>query len=183
MIRQKSLVATLRTFAFVRPLARHASHAAMRRLVTATTTIAIFLVLGSVAEADITVCNDIRAPIHVAFANQAEDGFSASGWWNVEPNDCKPVDFPFEGAVLYYSADSDEYRDGRATSRDHWGNKVRLFVTRTRFDFDNAERSRRGTRAEMFSSYEVPPSYLGKPAAITLHFTHGSTTINVKAGK
>jgi len=151
-----------------------------KSLTTAATAIAAFLILGSVAKADVVVCNDIDAPIHVAFAYQAQDGFTASGWWNVEANECRPVDFLFDGSTLYYSADSDRYRDGRMISRDHWGNKRELFVTRAKFDFDNADRSRRGTRPEMFSLYDIPQGYLGKPATITFHFVHGSTTINIK---
>jgi len=146
----------------------------------AATAIAAFLVLGSAAKADIVVCNDIEAPIHVAFAYQARDGITAAGWWNVDANECRPVDFLFEGTTLYYSANSDGYRDGRMMSRDHWGNKEELFVTKAKFDFDNAERSRRYTRPQMFSPYEVPQGFVGKPATITLHFVHGSTTINIK---
>jgi uncharacterized membrane protein len=152
----------------------------MTKSLTAATAIAAFLILVSAAKADVVVCNDIGAPIHVAFAYQARDGFTASGWWNVEVNECRPVDFLFDGDTLYYSANSDGYRDGRMTSRDHWGNKRELFVTRAKFDFDNADRSRRGTRPEMFSSYEVPQGFVGKPATITFHFVHGSTTINIK---
>ena len=148
----------------------------------AATAIAAFLILGSAAKADVVVCNDIRAPIHVAFAYQARDGVTASGWWNVEANECRPVDFLFEGSAFYYSANSDSYRDGREVSRDHWGNKEMLFVTKTKFDFDDAAHSRRGTRPQMFSTYEIPQSFQGKPATITLHFVHGSTTINI-AGK
>jgi uncharacterized membrane protein len=159
------------------------SHAAMRRGAAVTTAIAAFLVLGSAAKADIVVCNEISAPIHVAFADQVQDSLNASGWWSVEPNDCQPVDFQFQGTTLYYSADSDGYKDGRATSRDHWGNKTKLFVTKSKFVFDGADRSRRGTKAQMFSSYEVPPSYSGKPISMTFHFTHGSTSISVKAAK
>jgi uncharacterized membrane protein len=153
----------------------------MTKSLTAAMAVTAFLVLGSAAKAaNIVVCNDIRAPIHVAFAYQAQGGFTAAGWWNVEPNECQPVDFVFEGATLYYAANSDGYRDGRMTSRDHWGNKEELFVTRAKFDFDNAERSRRSTRPEMFSSYEIPQGFAGKPATVTLHFVHGSTSITIK---
>jgi uncharacterized membrane protein len=151
-----------------------------KSLTAAAAAIATFLMLGSAAKADIVVCNDIDAQIHVAFAYQARDGFAAAGWWNVEANECRPVDFLFDGATLYYSANSDRYRDGRAINRDHWGNKEELFVTRAKFDFDNAERSRRGTRPEMFSLYDIPQAYLGKSTTITFHFVHGSTTINIR---
>jgi len=150
-----------------------------KTLTAAATAFAAFFVLASAAKADVVICNDIRAPIHVAFAYQDRDGFTASGWWNVEGNECRPVDFLFDGDTLYYSANSDGYRDGRETSRDHWGNKRELFVTRAKFGFENADRSRRGTRPEMFSSYDVPQAYLGKPTKITFHFVHGSTSITI----
>jgi uncharacterized membrane protein len=153
----------------------------MTKSLTAAAAIATFLVLGSAAKADIVVCNDIGAPIHVAFAYPAQGGgFTAAGWWNVEPNECHPVDFLLDGPALYYSANSDGYRDGRMTSRDHWGNKEELFVPKTKFDFDNAERIRRSARPEMFSSYEIPQGFTGKPTTITLHFVHGSTSITIK---
>ena len=177
------LIAPLVTFSLAESSAPRARRTTVRRLATALAAIAISLGFAAAAKAEIMVCNDIDAPIHVAFAYPDQDGVTASGWWNVESNSCQRVDFQFRGGMLYYAANSDSYRDGRATSRDHWGNKERLFVTRAKFDFDNAERSRRGTRPEMFSSYELPPSYQGKPATITFHFVHGSTTISASTGK
>lgn len=151
------------------------------RLVTATAALAMSLGLATEANAEIMVCNDFQAMIHVAFAYPGGEGFTAAGWWDVKPNDCQRVDFEFQGASLYYAANSDSYRDGRETSRDHWGNKERLFVTKTKFNFDHAETDRRGAKSEMFSAYQIPAVHLGKPATITLHFVHGSTTINVSS--
>jgi uncharacterized membrane protein len=135
--------------------------------------------LGLAAQAEIIVCNDFRVPIAAAFARQVQGSFVAAGWWRVAANDCQPAEFPFESTTLYYAADSDNYPDGRNTSRDHWGSNVRLFVTSQKFNFDGADRPRRGANAEMFTAYEIPPQHLGKPATITFHFVHGSTTINI----
>jgi uncharacterized membrane protein len=152
----------------------------MRHLATVPWTIGAFLVLGSAAWADITVCNDFRAPIHVAFAYQNQGNFTAAGWWSVEPNACEAVDFAFQGSTLYYAADSDEYKDGRFTKRDHWGNKVKLFVNKKNFNSDNAGDSRHGAKAEMFSLAEIAQVVPGKPPKITFHFTPGNTSITVK---
>ena len=75
----------------------------MRRLATATSIIAAFLLVGSAARADIMVCNDFHAPIHVAFASQDKGHFNAAGWWTVAPKACHAVDFAFRGgrAVLH----------------------------------------------------------------------------------
>jgi hypothetical protein len=32
----------------------------------------------------------------------------------------------------------------------------------------------------MFSLYQIPPQYLGKPASIAFHFSSGSTNITIK---
>jgi uncharacterized membrane protein len=154
----------------------------MRYLATTSTAVATFLFLAVAARADITICNEFRAPIHVAFAFEEQGNFTAAGWWNVEPNACQPANFPFQSAVLYYTAHSDSYRDGRATSRDHWGNKMKLYVTSKKFNFDGAERSRSGATPDMFSLYDVPQGYHGS-GTITFHFVPGSTTINAKMGQ
>jgi len=151
----------------------------MRRLATATSIIAAFLLLGSAARADIMVCNDFRAPIHVAFASQDKGRFNAAGWWTVAPKTCHAVDFAFRGATLYYTADSDSYQDGSATSKVHWGNVVQLFVTSEDFKLDNAEASRDGATAQKFSLAEIPLQFGENPVTMTLHFAQGSTTVNV----
>jgi uncharacterized membrane protein len=154
----------------------------MRYFATTGTAVATFLFLAVAAHADITICNEFRAPIHVAFAYEDQGSFIAAGWWNVEPNDCRPADFPFQGATLYYTAHSDSYRNGSATSRDHWGNKVKLYVTGKKFNFDNAQRPRSGATSDMFSLYDVPQGYSGS-GTFTFHFVPGSTTINAKMGQ
>lgn len=147
------------------------------------TAIAVLLFVKSEARADISVCNDFRARIHVAFAYQNQRNVPASGWWTVEPNVCEKVDFSFQGAALYYAADSDNYTQGTATSHDHWGNKIKLFVGDTKFDFDDAQSPRRDATTEMFSLYEIPQQYRGKPAKIIFHFLGGKTNITITTGK
>lgn len=78
---------------------------------TAAATAAI-LSFGSAARADISVCNDFVATIHVALAYPNGDKFTAAGWWNVDSNKCVDVNFSFSGDALYYSADSNNYRQG-----------------------------------------------------------------------
>jgi uncharacterized membrane protein len=151
----------------------------MRRLATATWIIAAFLLLGSAARADIVVCNDFHAPIHVAFASQDKGHFNAAGWWTVAPKACHTVDFAFRGATLYYTADSDSYQDGSAISKVHWGNVVQLFVTSGDFKLDNAEASRDGATAEKFSLAEIPLQFGENRVTMTLHFDQGSVTVNV----
>jgi uncharacterized membrane protein len=130
-----------------------------------------------------SVCNVFRARIQVAFAYQNQRNVPASGWWSVEPNACQTVDFSFQGATLYYAADSDDYKEGTATSRDHWGNKIKLFVGDMKFDFDDAQAPRSGTTTKMFSLYEIPQQFLGKPTTITFHFVSGKTNITITGSK
>ena len=152
----------------------------MRCLASAAAAIAAVLFLGSTARADISVCNDFVAPIHVAFAYQVQGNFTAAGWWSVDPNKCADADFSFQGATLYYAADFGLYKTGRRTAHDHWGNKTKLFVTSKKFTFDNAGQRRRGARSEMFSQIELTTQQQANPVTITFHFVQGSTTINVK---
>lgn len=140
------------------------------------------LFLGSHARAEMAVCNDFRAPIRVALAYESQGGFTAAGWWSVKPGACEPIDFAFQGGKLYYTAGSDQYREGRFTKRDHWGNKIKLFVSPEKFRFENAERSRRGAKAETFSYVEISPAPEGKRQSITFHFRSGGTSIEIKTG-
>jgi uncharacterized membrane protein len=133
------------------------------------------------ALADILICNDFRARLRVALAYEGSNGFYAAGWWAVDPNSCRAADFPFRGSVLYYAADSDSYRDGGKTVHDHWGNKKELYVRDKDFELENAGQSRPGTKPAMFSLATVSEQLQSKPIIITLRFTSGSTTINMKA--
>ncbi len=158
----------------------------MRRLATTASAIAAFLFLGSSAWADIKVCNEALATIHVAFANQDNGGYTAAGWWAVPKDACQDVDFTLQGDTLYYAADSDSYKSGRDTKRDHWGNKLKLFVGSKKFNYTDAEKSRRGAKAEMFSSATTTPSKPAiepAPVAITVHFKPGGTSIEFTTKK
>jgi uncharacterized membrane protein len=153
----------------------------MRTLAVTAAAAAALLSFGSAARADISVCNDFIATIYVAFAYPNGNNFTAGGWWNIGPNKCLSVYFPFTGPTLYYSADSGEYRVGRRSYHDHWGNKQKLYVTTREFTTDDAVHYRRGTKSEMFSLVEISSQLQGKPVQITLHFQKGSTSINIKA--
>jgi uncharacterized membrane protein len=158
--------------------------APMRRFAMTAAAVAAFVLLGSSARADITVCNQFRAPVKVALAYEDQGTFTAAGWWRVEPDACEPVDFAFQGAKLYYAADSDKYKDGRFTKQDHWGNKVKLYVKRGQFTIENADRPRGGAKAEMFSSTDIPQPGAGQTSpSIKLTFTSGSTIITTGRGK
>jgi len=152
----------------------------MRRLVVTVAAVAAWLSFGAAARADISVCNDFGATIHVALAYPNGDKFTAAGWWSVDPGKCLDVNFSFSGATLYYSADSDDYKEGGRTHRYHWGNQKKLYVSAKKFDTDEAERHRRGSQGQMFSSLQLTDQQQGKPLQITLHFQEGSTSINVK---
>jgi uncharacterized membrane protein len=151
----------------------------MRRLSTIMSGLGALLFFGSVASADVMVCNDFLAPIHVALAAPDKGSFAAAGWWSVAPKACQTLDFAFKGAALYYAADSDSYPTGDKTSQDHWGNAVPLFVTGADFKFDGADRSRDGAKAEKFSLAEIPSQFRGKLLTVTLRFAQGATTVNV----
>jgi hypothetical protein len=79
--------------------------------------------------------------------------------------------------------DSEDYKDGAATSRDHWGNKLKLSVGDARFDFEDGLSWGDGATTKMFSQYEIPQQYLGKPMAIVFHFASGKTSITVTGPK
>lgn len=154
--------------------------AAMTRFALLFATTAIVLSLGAAAQADIVACNDFRAPLRVALASERAGGIAAAGWWRVEPNACRDIDFAFTGASLYYAADSDSYRDGGKTYRDHWGNKKELFVPTKDFKTDNADRKQRGAKSVMFSQASLSPQQQAKPLVITFRFSSGSTTTQIK---
>jgi len=137
--------------------------------------------LSSATLADISICNDFRARIRAALAHEESGAFRAAGWWAVDPNACREIDFPFQGAVLYYAADSDPYREGNKTLRDHWGNKKELFVGNKDFKFDRADQGQSGAKPAKFSTVTVSDKLQSKPVIIVIRFTAGSTTVTVKA--
>lgn len=136
--------------------------------------------LSSAAFADISVCNDFRVRIRVALASENGGAFPAAGWWAVDPKACRDVDFPFQGAVLYYTADSDPYREGNKTLQDHWGNKKELFVGAKDFKFDRAEQRQPGGKPAKFSFATVSEKLQSKPMSIVIRFVSGNTSITVK---
>ncbi len=153
----------------------------MKHLATTASSVAALLALGSVAQADIRVCNEFVAAIHVALAKQEGGSYTVGGWWTVPKNSCQDVDFTLEADTLYYAADSDDYRSGRETRHDHWGNKIQLFVGSrfgNKFNFANADKGRAGAKPEMFSSATMTQQSQPKAVAITVHFKQGGTSID-----
>ena len=144
------------------------------------TLIAFLLAPAGAAKADITICNDFGATVHVALAYPDHDDYAASGWWTVEPRACKPAEFAFQGTELYYTADSNQYKAGRATKTDHWGDKLKLFVSRKDFKSDAANQRRAGAKPEMFGVVQVARPNPASNPTITFHFKPGGTSINVK---
>jgi uncharacterized membrane protein len=153
----------------------------MKLILSAMLAIVAQVALSSAALADISVCNSFRTRVRVAFAYEDSNGFHAAGWWAVDPNACRNVDFPFQGSILYYTAESDSYREGRKTFHNTWGNEKELFVPRKDFNFDYADHRRRGAKATMFSLARVSEQLQSKPIEITLSFTSGSTSVSMKS--
>ena len=152
----------------------------MRRFARLTTATILSFGLCAAAHADIVACNDFRAPIRVALAYEREGGIASAGWWRVEPNACRDIDFAFAGATLYYTADSEPYKDGSKTFRDHWGNKKELFIPSKDFKTNEANRKERNAKPVMFSQTELSPQQQAKPVVITYRFSSGTTTTNIK---
>lgn len=153
----------------------------MRRLATFASVIAAFLLSGSTASADVKICNQFMATIHVALADLSGGSFTAAGWWTVPPDACLDANFTLRGDTIYYAADSDGYKSGRETRRDHWGNRVKLFVGSKDFNFTDADKSRRGAKAEMFSSAGLvarPPAIEPPPVDVTVSFKPGGSSVD-----
>lgn len=152
----------------------------MKPLARLTTAALILLGSCAAAHAEIMACNNFRAPIRLALAYDSDGGATSAGWWRIEPNSCRDIDFAFKGASLYYTADSEPYKDGGKTYRDHWGNKKEFFVSSKDFKTNEANRKWRGAKPMMFSQTELSPQQQAKPVVITYHFTHGRTTTEIK---
>lgn len=140
----------------------------------------LILATTSAARADIVVCNDFRARVRVALAFESPSGIVSAGWWSVEPNACKDIDFTFTGPTFFYTANSDSYKEGRSTMRDHWGNKRELFVPSKDFKTDDAGRKRRDAKPVKFSEVRLSEQQQSKPVLITLRFSSGTTTTQIK---
>jgi tetratricopeptide (TPR) repeat protein len=121
----------------------------------------------------ISICNEVSATIHVAFAVESQGHFTAAGWWNVDPNKCEPANFNFEGTTLYYAANSDT---------DHWGGETSLYIADQIFNFTGAEKNRSGAHAEKFNALVLSPGDLAlKQLTLTFHFgANYMTDVNIK---
>jgi uncharacterized membrane protein len=153
----------------------------MLRLASPACAIAALLLFGAPAAAQVKICNEFVATIHVAFARQDHNGYTAVGWWNVPKGVCQTTTYTLQGGdTLHYAADSDGYRSAGGTRRDHWGNAVKLFVGSKDFNYTNAEKSRSGAKAEMFGTFTAPakPAIEPPPVAATLHFKPGGTSVD-----
>jgi uncharacterized membrane protein len=154
----------------------------MRHVAKAVAALAALLALNSAARATVTVCNEDSATIHVAFANQVNGSYTATGWWTIPVDSCQDIDFTLQGDTLYFAADSDSYmKDGHRVTT-HWGTSdVSLFVGTNRskkFNYTNAEKSRAGATSVKFQpdSIENPD----KLVKITVHIkTVGSSVESV----
>lgn len=171
--------ATLNPEAGSEPTSGHLHTTDFMRRISAGAAFAAVSMLGSAAQASITVCNEFHTSARVAFAYQDKDGYTAAGWWRVAKDACQEVDFTPQGDTFFYTADSDTYKSGRDTKRYHWGNKLRLFVSDKDFNFTNAEKSRRGTNAEMFSPTNITAPQMN--TLITIRLKEGGTTIESKS--
>jgi len=152
----------------------------MQRFVMRIAAFVLLLAPMSAAYADIVVCNDFRVRVRVALAFEGPSGIASAGWWSVEPNACKDIDFAFPGASFYYAADSDSYKEGGSSMRDHWGNKKELFVPTKDFKTDDAGRKRRDAKPVKFSEVRLSELQQSKPVVITLRFSSGTTTTQIK---
>ena len=150
----------------------------MHRLASLACVIAGLLLSGSPAAAQVNICNEFVATIHVALARQDHNGYAAVGWWDVPKGLARPPPTRSRAATpSNYAANSDGYKGAGGTRRDYWGNAVKLFVDSKDFNFTNAEKTRPGAKAEMFGSFTAPakPAIEPPPVAATLHFKPGGT--------
>jgi uncharacterized membrane protein len=150
-----------------------------RRLTPVAAAIAGSLFIGASPQTEISLCNDFHSKVFVALAYLDQGTFTARGWWSVDPHRCEPADFLFPGSTIYYTADSDDYKQDGKTMTDHWGNKTQLFVSNKKFNFDHAENPRDGASGESFSLIELSEKQQLRPVKITFHFTSGSTTTDI----
>jgi tetratricopeptide (TPR) repeat protein len=132
---------------------------------------------------EISVCNGFSVRIYVALAFPIQGNFTAAGWWSVDPNQCTAPDFAFQGATLYYAADSDNFSQGGKTGQDHWGGTTNLFVSSLKFNYADAQTDRSGAHGEMFSSVQLSPQLQNTPVTITFHFVPGNTNVDIEAKK
>jgi uncharacterized membrane protein len=153
--------------------------ALLRRLAPVAAAIVGSLFIGASPQTEISICNDFHSKVFVALAYLDQGTFTARGWWSVDPHRCEPADFLFPGSTIYYTADSDDYKQDGMTMTDHWGNKTQLFVSNKKFNFDHAKNPRDGASGESFSLIELSEKQQLKPVKITFHFTSGSTTTDI----
>ena len=123
---------------------------------------------GAASGSSISICAGYSTQISVAFAYQKIRGISTpqDGGALTQIHANRPT-FRSQGAALYYATNAAQY---------HWGNKVNLYVSAQKFNYDNAQLNRTGAQSEMFSLLELTAQQQSSPVTITLHFIAGNTT-------
>ena len=144
--------------------------------------VSVLLGVGSAAGATtVTVCNESPATAHVAFANEIKGSYTTTGWWTIPLDSCQDVDFTLQGDTLYFTADSDVYKDSGRTVTNHWGtSQLSLFVSSNhsgKFNYTNAQKSRGGAKSEQFQPDSVG-DHPEKLAKITVHIKKVGSSVD-----
>lgn len=151
------------------------------RLAVSPLALAAVLAAAAPARADVVVCNDLQAALHVAIAYQDAGSVTSHGWWRVEGRQCREL--PFSPLDFFYAAESEQYWEGGKIVQHTWGRGRRLFVGSGKwhqFKLARAEQARQGAREIGFTSFAVGEAHRAKPHVVTIRFRPGTTTVETR---
>jgi uncharacterized membrane protein len=121
--------------------------------------VAAGLVLGtcavSTAQADVTFCNKINAPLFVSVAYNENGEWISQGWEKIDPGSCRADPFELHVSQFFFRAETDWINVAGGRKVQHtWADAdgVRLSVVNPSFTFHHADVQQRGSRLAAFSS-------------------------------
>jgi uncharacterized membrane protein len=121
--------------------------------------VAAGLVLGtcavSAAQADVTFCNKINAPVFVSVAYNENGEWISQGWEKIDPGACRANPFELHVSQFFFRAQTDWINvTGGGKIQHTWADAdgVRFSVVNPGFTFHHADVQQRGSRLEAFSS-------------------------------
>jgi uncharacterized membrane protein len=121
--------------------------------------VAAGLVLGtcavSTAQAEVTFCNKINAPVFVSVAYNENGEWISQGWEKIDPGSCRANPFELHVSQFFFRAETDWINVTGGEKIQHtWADAdgVRFSVVNPGFTFHHADVQQRGSRLEAFSS-------------------------------
>jgi len=108
----------------------------------------------STAQAEVSFCNKINAPIFVSVAYNENGEWIARGWEQIDPGSCLADAFELHVSQFFFRAETDWINVRGGKVQHTWADEkgARFSIVNDSFTFHHADVQQRGSRLATFSS-------------------------------